>query len=152
MSAPGKAVRTETQVSSGGCVFRASDDGFEIVLISVGSPPRWQLPKGIIDSGETPEIAAVREVREEAGINASVDRLIEKVEYWYQASHGGERIRYHKYVHFYLMRYESGDTADHDHEVNDASWFPAESASATLAFKSEQSIVEKALELVRNSA
>jgi 8-oxo-dGTP pyrophosphatase MutT (NUDIX family) len=132
--------------------MRPSGDGFEIVLISVGNPPRWQLPKGIIDKGETPEVAAVREVREEAGISAKIDQLIEKVEYWYQASYSGERVRYHKFVHFFLMHYESGDTADHDHEVNEARWFPAQSASDALAFKSEKSIVEKALVLMRSNS
>jgi 8-oxo-dGTP diphosphatase len=132
--------------------MRPSKEGFEIVLISVGNPPRWQLPKGIIDKGETPEVAAVREVREEAGIDARIDQLVEKVEYWYQASYSGERVRYHKFVHFFLMHYESGDTADHDHEVNEARWFPAESASDTLAFKSEKKIVDKAVVLMRNSS
>ncbi len=149
MSSTSNPVRTEAQVSAGGCVLRDSVDGFEIVLISVGSPPRWQLPKGIIDKGETPEVAAIREVREEAGINATVEQLVAKVEYWYQASHSGERIRYHKYVYFFLMRFESGDTSDHDHEVTEARWFPAESAAATLAFKSEKTIVDKALLLAR---
>ena len=132
--------------------MRPSKDGFEIVLISVGNPPRWQLPKGIIDKGETPEVAAVREVREEAGISAKIDQLVEKVEYWYQASYSGERVRYHKFVHFFLMHYESGDTADHDHEVNEARWFPAQSASDTLAFKSEKKIVDKALVLMRSDS
>ena len=132
--------------------MRPSSDGFEIVLISVGNPPRWQLPKGIIDKGETPEAAAVREVREEAGISATIGQLIEKVEYWYQASYSGERVRYHKFVHFFLMHYVSGDTADHDHEVNEARWFPAQSASNTLAFKSEKAIVEKALVLMRSNS
>ena len=142
-----KPVRTETQVSAGGCVLRRDPDGLHAALISVGSPPRWQLPKGLIDSGETPEIAAVREVREEAGIDADIAELIEKVEYWYQASEGGVRVRYHKYVHFFLMWYMSGDVSDHDHEVNEARWFPADAAVSTLAFRSERAIVEKALQL-----
>jgi 8-oxo-dGTP pyrophosphatase MutT (NUDIX family) len=97
--------------------MRKTSNGLETVLISVGNPPRWQLPKGLVDKGETPEIAAVREVREEAGIVAKLDRLVEKVEYWYQANQGGERVRYHKFVHFFLMWYESGNVSDHDHEV-----------------------------------
>jgi 8-oxo-dGTP pyrophosphatase MutT (NUDIX family) len=143
-----KAVRTETQVSAGGCVVRTGPGGLEVALISVNDPPRWQLPKGLIDAGENPETAAVREVREEAGIVATIDQLVEKVEYWYQASQRGERVRYHKYVHFFLMRYVSGDVANHDHEVNEAKWFPARVAVSTLAFKSEREIVDKALSLL----
>ncbi|HEX2722649.1 MAG TPA: hypothetical protein VHM24_06995, partial [Gemmatimonadaceae bacterium] len=65
---------------------------------------------------------------------------------------GGERIRYHKYVYFYLMRYESGDVNDHDHEVNEARWFPSEAAVPALAFRSERSIVEKALTLAATAS
>lgn len=140
-----KSVRTETQVSAGGAVFRPGASGPEIALISVGTPPRWQLPKGIIDKAETPEHAAVREVREEAGIDAGIDGLIEKAEYWYQATDSGGRVRYHKFVYFYRMTYIRGDVADHDDEVNEAGWFSADEAVAMLAFRSEREIVEKAI-------
>ena len=142
-----KSVRTETQVSAGGAVFRPGASGPEIALISVGTPSRWQLPKGIIDKGEAPENAAVREVREEAGVDARIERLIEKVEYWYQATEAGGRVRYHKFVYFFSMTYIGGDVGDHDHEVNEARWFPAGEAIATLAFRSEREIVEKAIAL-----
>lgn len=142
-----KSVRTETQISAGGAVFRPGGSGPEIALISVGTPSRWQLPKGIIDKGETPEDAAVREVREEAGIDARIERLIEKVEYWYQAKEAGGRVRYHKFVYFFSMTYIGGDVADHDHEVNEARWFPANEAIVALAFRSEREIVEKAIAL-----
>ena len=140
-------VKTETQVSAGGAALRKTAHGLEVALNSVGSPPRWQLPKGLVDPGETPEVAAVREVREEAGIAAAPAGLIERVEYWYQAKRGNERIRYHKFVNFYLMWYESGDVAHHDNEVNEARWFAAAAAIDALAFKSERTIVERALEM-----
>lgn len=119
----------------------------EVVLISVGTPARWQLPKGLLTPGEKPETAAIREVREETGINATIAELVETVEYWYQATHTGERVRYHKYVYFFLMWHKSGDVTDHDDEVNEARWFPANVAVTTLAFKSERGIVEQALKL-----
>ena len=136
--------RTETQISAGGAVFRKTPRGLEVALISVGTPPRWQLPKGLIDKDETPEAAAVREVREEAGVVATVSELVEKVEYWYQSKRGNERIRYHKFVNFFLMWYESGDVSDHDEEVNEARWFHATEATQVLAFRSERAIVERA--------
>jgi len=145
MPSPSKPVRTETQVSAGGAAFRKTPDSLEVALISVGSPPRWQLPKGIVEKGESPEEAAVREVREETGILARIDRLVERVEYWYQARHGEGRVRYHKFVNFYLMWYQSGDVADHDNEVNECRWFPIEDAMQTLAFRSERGIVETAV-------
>ena len=139
------AVLTETQISAGGLVVRGSGKEAEVALISVGSPPRWQLPKGLIDKGESPETAAIREVREEAGIDAEIVSLIEKVEYWYQAKRGTERVRYHKFVYFFLMKYLSGDVADHDHEVNEAAWVALAEAETRLAFKSEKGVARKAL-------
>ncbi|MEO8194937.1 MAG: NUDIX domain-containing protein [Gemmatimonadales bacterium] len=140
-------VRTITQTSAGGAALRRTQQGTEVALVSVGNPPRWQLPKGLIEPGETPEQAAVREVREEAGITARPERLMERVEYWYQARQGGEKVRYHKFVHFFLMWYESGDVADHDHEVHESRWFPVNKAISDLAFRSERAIVEVAVKL-----
>lgn len=139
-------IRTQTQVSAGGVVFRTGEDGVaDVALISVGDPPRWQLPKGLVDAGETPEAAALREVREEAGIDARIVEKLEKVEYWYQATEAGSRIRYHKFVHFFLMLYLSGDVADHDQEVNEARWVEVRNALELIAFKSERAVLEKAM-------
>jgi 8-oxo-dGTP pyrophosphatase MutT (NUDIX family) len=83
-------IPTQTQVSAGGVVYRRGDTGgAEVALVSVGDSARWQLTKGLVDSGETPEAAALREVREEAGIEATIVEKIKTVEYWYQATSRG---------------------------------------------------------------
>lgn len=146
-------ITTETQVSAGGIAFRpCAAGGAEVALISVGEPPRWQLPKGLVDRGETPETAAVREVREEAGIEATIVEKLKLVEYWYQATVGGKRVRYHKFVHFFLMRYVSGDVADHDHEVHEARWVEIAEAVATIAFKSERTVLQQAASSILRDA
>jgi 8-oxo-dGTP pyrophosphatase MutT (NUDIX family) len=116
----------------------------EIALVSVGTPPRWQLPKGLIDSGETPEAAAIREVREEAGVSTKLVAPLERIEYWYQRSDGAERVRVHKFVHFFLLEYVSGDVADHDREVVDARWIDIREAERMLAFASERKVAATA--------
>lgn len=137
-------IDTQTQVSAGGAVFREQGAIIEVALISVGNPPRWQLPKGLVDRGETPEVAALREVREEAGIEAAIVEKIETVEYWYQAKTEGKRVRYHKFVHFFLMSYVSGSVTEHDHEVNEARWVEIGAALELIAFKSERGVLQKA--------
>ncbi len=141
-------VVTMDQVSAGGVAFRRDKSKIEIAIVSVKPSLRWQLPKGIVDPGETPEITAVREVREEAGVETDLLELIETVEYWYQRLQYGKRIRYHKFVHFYLLQYRAGNVAEHDHEVAESRWVSFEEAIEMLAFKSERGVVEKAREKI----
>ena len=140
---------TKDQVSAGGVGFRLDGETLQTVIVSVKPSLRWQLPKGIVDPGETPEITAVREVREEAGVETELIRLIDTVEYWYQRIQYGKRIRFHKFVHFYLLRYISGDVSDHDHEIAESRWVTFEEAVEMLAFKSERGVVEKAQEIIQ---
>jgi 8-oxo-dGTP pyrophosphatase MutT (NUDIX family) len=90
----------------------------------------------------------VREALEEGGVNSEVVELIETVEYWYAGLDGGERVRFHKRVHFYLLRYLSGDTSNHDWEVNESRWVPIDDATTQLAFDNERRVVERARELI----
>jgi 8-oxo-dGTP pyrophosphatase MutT (NUDIX family) len=141
-------IPTKTQISAGGVAYRRRNGQAQVALISVGKNPRWQLPKGLIDSGEKPEEAAQREVREEAGLETSLEELIDKIEYWYFATEKGTRIRYHKFVYFYLLKYVKGDVRNHDHEVNEARWYEIQEAIDVLAFDSEKKVVRKAMELL----
>ena len=136
------------QVSAGGVVFRRDKDRTEVVIVAVGGNNRWQLPKGLVEKDEKPEIAAVREAREEGGTDSEVVEHIETVEYWYAGLDGGERVRFHKRVHFYLLRYLSGDTGNHDWEVNEARWVPIDDAESQLAFENERRVVERAKQLI----
>jgi 8-oxo-dGTP pyrophosphatase MutT (NUDIX family) len=147
---PAKArLPVREQVSAGGVVFRGEGEQIEVVLVAVGGQNRWQLPKGLVEKGEQPEAAAVRESREEAGVDSEVVEHIETIEYWYAGLDGGEKVRFHKWVHFYLLRYVSGDTSNHDWEVNEARWVPIDDATTQLTFDSERRVVDRARELIR---
>lgn len=143
-------VMTLDQVSAGGVAFRWRDAELETVIVSVKPSLRWQLPKGIVDPGESPEETAVREVREEAGIATELIALIETIEYWYRAVRYGKPIRFHKFVHFHLLGYRSGNVSDHDHEIEEARWVSFNQAVEMLAFKSERGVVEKAQKMISN--
>ena len=133
------------QVSAGGVVYRPTAGGAEVAIVRVGPKGRWQLPKGLVDEGEEPEETAVREVREEAGVEARVAAPLDVIEYWYVGNdRDGRRVRFHKFVHLFLLEYVSGNVADHDHEVDEAKWMPLEDAAAMLAFESERKAMSKA--------
>lgn len=144
-AASGQKIPTLQQTSAGGAAFR---DG-RVVIVSVNPSRRWQLPKGLIDKGESAEQAAVREVREEAGIDTRVVAPIETIEFWYFSGSGSERVRYHKFVHFFLLEYLHGSVADHDHEIAEAIWVTPEQAIQMLAFDSERGVVEKARSMMK---
>ena len=99
------------------------------------------LPKGHPDGDESPEEAAAREVREEAGVRGDLVDKLGDVRYWYQR--GGRRIQ--KVVAFFLFEYRSGNIADHDHEIEEARWIPLESAMSELSHRGEREMVERAL-------
>ena len=128
----------EREASYGGVVVR---DGAVLVITPAGRPEVCTLPKGGAHAGESEEATATREVREETGVEARVVERLGNVEYWYRR--GGLRV--FKTVGFYLCDYVSGDTADHDHEVDEARWMPLERARTELSFPGERRIIERAL-------
>lgn len=141
-------IPTQLQVSAGGGAFRRQNDRIEVALISVGQAERWQLPKGLVNPNEATEAAAMREVREETGLETELVALIDKIEYWYYSKGQGQRVRFHKFVYFYLLRCLSGSVENHDQEVNEARWVEIGKAVEMLTFKSEKKIAEQATEMI----
>ena len=132
---------TEVEVSYGGVVVRGDD---VMVIVPRGRRRVLGLPKGGRNPGESPEQAAAREVREETGITARVRDRLGQVDYSYRR--GGRVID--KTVHFYLCEFEAGDTADHDHEVDDARWIPLHEARRRLSYAGERAMIERALSVL----
>ena len=139
---------TLEQISAGGVAYRQNNSELEVAIVSVNPSRRWQLPKGIIDAGESAEQAAVREVREEAGIETEIIAPVETIEYWYVGEKAGARVRFHKFVHFYLLKHLSDDAQNHDYEIAEARWVKFAEAIEMLAFKSEKAVVKKAIGLI----
>jgi 8-oxo-dGTP pyrophosphatase MutT (NUDIX family) len=109
------------------------------------------LPKGLVDEGEKPEQTALREVREETGITATVISKLGDIKYVYVRS-WGDRERVFKIVSFYLLRYQSGRIDDISSEmrveVRRALWLPIGQAGDRLAYSGERQIVRKAVEYI----
>ena len=111
----------------------------------------WALPKGHIDAGESAAETAMREVREETGVEG---RLVEKlgdIRYVYTANweeRKGERI--FKVVSFFLLTAGRGKIGEIDEEmrveVDEARWLPLDEAPRLLTHKGEREMVARAIE------
>jgi 8-oxo-dGTP pyrophosphatase MutT (NUDIX family) len=133
---------SESEFSAGGVVVRDKECVVIVPTRRAADGSRvLALPKGHPDGDETPPDAALREVREEAGVDAVLVEKLGDVRYWYQR--GGRRIA--KVVAFYLFDYVSGDVEDHDHEVEDARWMPLEQAARELTYPGERDMAKRAL-------
>ncbi len=121
-------------------------DGARVLLITmVGQDgrARWTLPKGGVEDGESHENAAVREVREETGHTAAVVAPLRPISYsflWRPDS-----VRYHKTVHWFLMRWDGAPPGPTDGEVGEVAWVAADAAPARMAHRSERDLVTSAL-------
>jgi 8-oxo-dGTP pyrophosphatase MutT (NUDIX family) len=142
-----RKTETRTEVSAGGVVYRRTDDGVEIVLAARRTRRgdlAWGLAKGGIEADESAEQAAVREVREETGIEAEIEASLGETRYFYV----WENVRIRKTVHFFLMRATGGDPGERDDEMEDVQWFPLERALKRAAYRGEREVLGRAAELL----
>ena len=136
------------EVSAGGLVIDESGkNGLLIGRRDLKDPTKerllWSLPKGHIEAGETPEMAAIREVAEETGIHSEISRALGVIDFWFMA--GGKRI--HKTVHHYLFKEVGGLLQPQIEEVDEVGWFPLEDIVTMLAYPDEKKLIAKSGEL-----
>ncbi len=149
------------EISAGGVVVRRVGENWEMAVIEPQKEPSdagksakkgvrkvtLALPKGLVDPGEKPDETALREVREETGLTASVITKLTDIKYVYVRS-WGDKQRVFKIVSFYLLGYESGKIDDVTDamrvEVKQASWILLDEAIKKLAYRGERDVVRRA--------
>jgi len=159
--------QTAREFSAGGVVVRQKDGQWWVAVIEPtgreapskkggkgkqAAKPVLTLPKGLIDPGEKPEQTAVREIREETGLEAERIVKLGNVRYIYMRS-WGDGARVFKVVTYYLFRYVSGRigniTPEMRHEVEQASWIPLQDAVKQLTYKGDREMARAALEYIQ---
>lgn len=146
-----RILRKVEEVSAGGLVVDRSGTVAQAALIArLDRRGRllWSLPKGHLESGESAEDAAVREVQEETGIRGRVLGPLGTIDFWFVA----EDRRVHKTVHHYLLEADGGELSDADIEVTEVAWVPLPEVRDRLAYADERRLLEKVPGILADSA
>jgi 8-oxo-dGTP pyrophosphatase MutT (NUDIX family) len=136
-------MQSRSEISAGGVVYERKDDDVRVALAARRTRKGelvWGLPKGGIDEGESEVDAAIREVREETGLEAVVEEDLGQIRYMYV----WEGVRVRKSVRFFLMQATGGDVSRHDDEMEDVRWFSLPSAIRRAAYRGEREVLERA--------
>ena len=139
------AFRTREVVSAGGVVYRREQGDLEVLLLET-SNGIWGLPKGTPEDGERLVETALREVQEETGLEVAAEDEIGAIEYWFVRAR--EQERYHKHVHFWLMRPLGGSLGQHDEEHVAIRWFALPAALQRVTHANTVEVLQKAATLL----
>jgi 8-oxo-dGTP diphosphatase len=133
------------EFSAGGLVYK-NQDGQVLWLIRRPTPNPgyrgnlgWSFPKGLIDPGESTEEAAIREVREEAGVIARIDKKLDTLKLFF-TDQNKEKVM--KFVTYYSMEYIEDAPEGHDHETEEVRWVTREEAMDLLVFKNDKELLQ----------
>ena len=143
MTARARATR---ETSAGGVVFRVADGSEPLFLLIRDSYRNWGFPKGHLEPDELPEAAALREVREETGLDGLELRgEIETIDWYFRFR--GKLI--HKVCHFFLMETTSTATCPQKAEgITACRWMPITQAMKTISYANARVVLERASEMV----
>lgn len=141
--------RAQQETSAGGVVYRRDDAGPLFLLIR-DSYQNWGFPKGHVESGERAEDAALREVREETGIDeVAIRGVIDTIDWYFRFR--GRLI--HKVCHFYLMETSLAVTSpQHAEGITACQWVDYGSARTAISYANARQLLLRAQEMVTERA
>ncbi|MDQ2667952.1 MAG: NUDIX domain-containing protein [Gemmatimonadota bacterium] len=137
--------RAQEETSAGGVVYRR-DDGSPLFLLIRDSYQNWGFPKGHLEAGERAEEAAMREVREETGIeNVALRGTIETIDWYFRFR--GRLI--HKVCHFFLMETGQASTSPQNAEgITACQWVPYDAARLAISYANARLVLHRAQEMI----
>lgn len=141
-------METKLLFSAGGVVYRKDQASTKILIGKHSGHHGWVFPKGIIGDhveGEGKEETAIREVREETGITGEIEKSLPPVSFYYVWE--GEKVK--KTVYYFVMKFISGDTSDHDWEMEEVEWIEFEEVEKRLTYPSDKEVWKEAKKLIK---
>ncbi|MFD4429763.1 NUDIX domain-containing protein [Nocardia sp. NPDC058497] len=120
--------------AAGAVLWRTGAAGPEIAVIHRPKYGDWSLPKGKLDPGETPIVAAVREVGEETGLPSTLGRYLGHVTYPIPGHRQLKRVDY------WAAEAAAGEFAVNA-EVDQLRWFPLDQVMDQLSYPMDRQVV-----------
>jgi 8-oxo-dGTP pyrophosphatase MutT (NUDIX family) len=141
--------RAKEERSAGGVVYRM-EGGRALFLLIRDSYKNWGFPKGHLEMDEPPELAALREVQEETGLDDLALRgEIDTIDWYFRFR--GRLI--HKVCHFYLMESTSAETLpQRDEGITACRWATMSDAMERISYANARTVLERAAAMVDSGA
>ena len=143
--------RPKQETSAGGVVFRIAADAngrgpHPLFLLIRDSYRNWGFPKGHVEAGELPEVAALREVAEETGLrDVALRGPVETIDWYFRFR--GRLI--HKVCHFFLMETDQAETSPQRTEgITACRWAPYGEAREVISYANAREVLRRANEMI----
>lgn len=124
--------------SCGAVIFRKTDGNVQVLLIRHVNGGHWSFPKGHVEKDETEEETALREIREETGLEAALDTGFRSVTTY---SPGEDVV---KDVVYFSAFYRNGELVTQKEEVLDARWLSPEEAERKITYETDVRVLRSA--------
>lgn len=142
-------MRRVSQTAAGIVLYHlgSGERRYLLVRSALTRRPIWEFPKGGVEAGETDEIAAERELREEAGVREGDYRVIpgfrEEERYVFTQGKGEARVLIVKRVVYFVAEAHT-DAVTISHEAEAYRWASYEEAHRLLRFPGKRAVLERA--------
>ncbi|MFH1093783.1 MAG: NUDIX hydrolase [Candidatus Omnitrophota bacterium] len=139
--------KTMPEISAGAVLYRETEGKFQVIIYSRGNSSQWCLPKGKIEKDETRQETAIREVKEETGLDGEIIEHLKDIHYSYVDKR--RKLNLNKTVHYFLMKYCQGEINTADAGVEEVVWVDIEEAIEKVTFDNEKQTLQRAMRVLR---
>lgn len=129
--------------SCGAVVFRKEGGGYQVLLIRHANGGHWAFPKGHVENSETEPETALREIKEETGLDVLLDPGFRSVT-TYCPEEGTV-----KDVVYFVASPSGGRLLPQKEEVENAGWYAFEEAEKRITYENDRLLFESAASYIK---